>query len=49
MYICAQQAYKEVSDVVMDLEDYGLIKVVAVLRPIITYKKRAKDHHHSSS
>lgn len=33
-------AYKEIEDIIHDLQEFNLIKVVAILRPIITYKTR---------
>eukprot|EP01103_Thecamoeba_quadrilineata_P014114 TRINITY_DN4107_c0_g1_i1.p1 TRINITY_DN4107_c0_g1~~TRINITY_DN4107_c0_g1_i1.p1 ORF type:complete len:277 (-),score=42.90 TRINITY_DN4107_c0_g1_i1:17-847(-) len=33
-------AYKEVDRIVSDLEEFGLIKTIAVFRPLITYKTR---------
>jgi release factor H-coupled RctB family protein len=36
----APQAYKNVSIVVQDLVDQDLAKVVAIFRPVITYKTR---------
>ncbi|KEO90564.1 hypothetical protein EH31_10785 [Erythrobacter longus] len=38
----APQAYKDIETVVSDLEEAGLITVIAVLRPVITYKTRRK-------
>jgi len=40
LYEEAPQAYKNVELVVKDLLDAGLIRVVAALRPVITYKTR---------
>ncbi len=40
----APQCYKDVSIVIEDLVHYGLIEVVAVLRPLITYKVRRQSH-----
>ena len=34
----APEAYKNVEQVIASLEDYGLINVVATLRPLITFK-----------
>lgn len=34
----APQAYKSIDTVIADLKDAGLIKVVAIMRPVITYK-----------
>lgn len=36
----APQAYKKIDSVVNDLVNAGLIKVIAILRPVITYKTR---------
>lgn len=36
----APQAYKKIETVIHDMQSEGLIKVIATLRPIITYKKR---------
>jgi release factor H-coupled RctB family protein len=36
----APQAYKNIERVIGDMKDAGLIKVVATLRPLITYKTR---------
>lgn len=36
----APQAYKDIETVISDLEQAGLISVIAVLRPVITYKTR---------
>uniref|UniRef100_A0A6B2L212 3'-phosphate/5'-hydroxy nucleic acid ligase n=1 Tax=Arcella intermedia TaxID=1963864 RepID=A0A6B2L212_9EUKA len=37
-------AYKDIESIIADLEHFGLIKVVAKLRPLITYKTRVKVH-----
>lgn len=34
------EAYKEIEAVVKDLEDAGIVRVIAVLRPVVTYKIR---------
>ena len=34
----APEAYKNVEQVIASLEDYGLIDVVATLRPLLTFK-----------
>lgn len=34
------QAYKEIDDIISDLKHFNLIKVVAIFRPLITYKTR---------
>jgi len=36
----APQAYKKISIVVQDLVDHGLAKIIAIFRPVITYKTR---------
>jgi len=38
LYEEAPQAYKDVSDVIKSLESEGLIKVIAILKPLVTYK-----------
>ncbi|MEL7189416.1 MAG: RNA ligase RtcB family protein [Pseudomonadota bacterium] len=38
----APQAYKDIESVISDLEKADLISVIAVLRPVITYKTRRK-------
>ena len=38
----APEAYKDVAVVIDDLENAGLIDVVATLRPLITYKTRRR-------
>jgi hypothetical protein len=43
LYEEAPEAYKEVTEIVQDLVDKRLVRVVAVLRPVITYKMRAGD------
>jgi release factor H-coupled RctB family protein len=40
LYEEAPQAYKDVGAVVQDLVDAGLVRVIATLRPLITYKLR---------
>ncbi|XCN73460.1 MAG: RNA ligase RtcB family protein [Candidatus Electrothrix aestuarii] len=40
LYEEAPQAYKNISVIVQDLQDAGLLKVLAVLQPLITYKVR---------
>jgi release factor H-coupled RctB family protein len=39
LYDEAPEAYKDVETVVRDLADAGMLEVIAVLRPLITYKK----------
>ncbi|GMH36946.1 hypothetical protein BSKO_04819 [Bryopsis sp. KO-2023] len=41
-------AYKEIDEVIEDLENAGLISVVAVLRPVITYKTKSPDRQGGS-
>ena len=43
IYDEAPQAYKDVSQVIGDLESAGLVRVVAVLHPVLTYKVRRRD------
>ena len=38
LYEEAPDAYKKVEDVVWDMEYFGLVKIVAVLKPLMTYK-----------
>lgn len=40
LYEEAPQAYKKIDSVVDDLVNEGLIKIIAILRPVITYKTR---------
>jgi release factor H-coupled RctB family protein len=40
LYEEVPSAYKEIQDIVQDLVDFNLVKVVAVFRPLITYKMR---------
>jgi len=40
IYEEAPQAYKNIDAVVKDLVESGLVKVIAVFRPLITYKVR---------
>ena len=42
LYEEAPQAYKDIETVVKVLLDAGLIKVIATLRPVVTYKKRGQ-------
>ncbi|MCI5195713.1 MAG: RNA ligase RtcB family protein [Candidatus Electrothrix sp. AW5] len=42
LYEEAPQAYKNISVIVQDLQNAGLLKVVAVLQPLITYKIRRR-------
>lgn len=43
LYEEAPQAYKEVGTVIRDLHTAGLIRVVAALRPVITFKTRVRN------
>lgn len=43
IYEEAPQAYKKIEVVIQDLVDAGLVKVIAVFRPLITYKVRRDD------
>ena len=42
IYEEAPKAYKDISQVISDLEIFGLIKVIATFRPLITYKTRRR-------
>jgi len=42
IYEEAPQAYKNISQVILDLENFGLIDVVATFKPMITYKTRRR-------
>jgi release factor H-coupled RctB family protein len=42
LYEEAPQAYKNIDVVVNDLVEAGLVKVIAILKPVITYKTRKK-------
>ncbi|MFN8673560.1 MAG: RNA ligase RtcB family protein [Candidatus Sericytochromatia bacterium] len=42
LYEEAPQAYKNIDIVVNDMVDFGLIKIIAILKPIITYKTKRK-------
>jgi len=37
----APEAYKDIAGVIADLESAGLIRVIARLRPLLSYKTRA--------
>jgi release factor H-coupled RctB family protein len=44
LYDEAPQAYKDIAQVIADLEAAGLIETIAVYRPVLTYKvRRARD------
>lgn len=45
LYEEAPAAYKSIERVVQDLVDAGLVTVVAIMRPILTYKTRALPRH----
>jgi release factor H-coupled RctB family protein len=36
------KAYKDIEQVISDMKDLGLLEVVAVLKPVLTYKTRAE-------
>ena len=40
LYEEAPEAYKNIEQVIEDLKHYGLIEVIASLKPLITYKTR---------
>ena len=42
IYEEAPQAYKNIDIVIQDMVDADLIQVIAIYRPVITYKKRRK-------
>ena len=42
LYEEAPQAYKNIDVVINDMVEFGLIKVIAILKPLITYKTRRK-------
>ncbi|MDV6329985.1 RNA ligase RtcB family protein [Asticcacaulis sp. 201] len=42
IYEEAPEAYKDIAGVIADLEDAGLIRVIARLRPLLSYKTRAQ-------
>ena len=42
LYEEAPEAYKRIDDVVSDLVELGLVRVAAILRPLITYKTRRR-------
>lgn len=42
IYEEAPEAYKDISTVISDMERFGLISVIATLRPLITYKTRRR-------
>lgn len=38
------EAYKEIKDIIADLENAKMIKVIAIFRPLITYKMRVRRY-----
>ena len=40
LYEEAPQAYKSIDQVIQDMIEHGMIRVLATLRPLITYKVR---------
>ena len=42
LYEEAPQAYKNIDVVIQDMLDAGLIRVIAIFRPVITYKTRRR-------
>ena len=42
LYEEAPQAYKDIDQVIKDMRDAGILKVIAVLRPLVTFKTRKK-------
>jgi release factor H-coupled RctB family protein len=46
LYEEAPMAYKNIETVIDDLEAAGLIEVIAILRPLLTYKTRSRYHHY---
>jgi release factor H-coupled RctB family protein len=44
LYEEAPQAYKNIERVISDLVDAGLVKVIAILAPLITYKTKSEDN-----
>jgi release factor H-coupled RctB family protein len=42
IYEEAPQAYKNIDIVIQDMVDAGLLEVIAVFRPVITYKTRRR-------
>jgi release factor H-coupled RctB family protein len=43
LYEEAPEAYKNINRVIMDLEAAGLIRVIAIMRPLVTYKVRRQQ------
>ncbi len=44
LYDEAPQAYKDIAQVIADLENLGLVRTIAVYRPVLTYKVRRAEH-----
>jgi release factor H-coupled RctB family protein len=42
LYEEAPQAYKDIDSVISDMVNLGLIKVVAIFTPVLTYKERQR-------
>jgi len=38
-------AYKEIENIVSDLQDFGLVSIIAVFKPLITYKTRVVKYN----
>ncbi len=43
LYEEAPQAYKNISEVIRDMEEAGMIRIIASFRPLITYKTRRRS------
>ncbi len=41
----APEAYKEIQDIIIDLVEQKLVQVIAIMRPLITYKLRAETYN----
>jgi release factor H-coupled RctB family protein len=46
LYEEAPEAYKKVEDIVADLVKFKLVKIVAILRPLMTYKFKRDERKH---
>ena len=46
LYEEAPEAYKKIEDVVFDLAYFKLVKIVAVLKPLLTYKFKKDERKH---
>jgi release factor H-coupled RctB family protein len=44
LYEEAPQAYKDIGQVVQDLVDAGLAHIIAIYKPVLTYKVRRRDN-----